>query len=166
MLRGQGHPADAARVVEDFLKKYDSPTARTIGFYELASSLAADSEENLNEALDLASRSLEAAPDEVKPFSLAALGWVYYKKKDYDSAIKFLKRSCESSPTPSSLHRLGMAMLAAQVSRRRPRPPSEGQDGGVARGAPEEDPRTGQDELAHDRNGVARQARAIAALPR
>ena len=69
--------------------------------------------ENLGEALDLASRSLEAAPDELKPFSLAALGWVYYKKKDYDSAIKFLKRSCESSPTPSSLHRLGMAMLAA-----------------------------------------------------
>jgi tetratricopeptide (TPR) repeat protein len=112
VLRGEGQPAEAARVIEEFLKKYDSPTARTIGFYELASNLA-DSEENLNEALDLASRSLEAAPDELKPFSLAALGWVYYKKKDYDSAIKFLKRSCEISPTPSSLHRLGMAMLAA-----------------------------------------------------
>ena len=112
VLRGEGEPREAARVVEEFLQKYDSPTARTIGFYELASNLA-DSEENLNEALDFASRSLEAAPDELKPFSLAAMGWVYYKKKDYESAIKFLKRSSDNSATPSTLHRLGLALLAA-----------------------------------------------------
>ena len=112
VLRAEGQGREAARVVEDFLARYDSPAARTIGFYELASNLA-DSEENLNEALDFASRSLEAAPDELKPFSLAAMGWVYYKKKDYDSAIKFLKRSSESSPTPSTLHRLGLALLAS-----------------------------------------------------
>lgn len=112
VLRAEGQRGEAARVVEEFLRKYDSPTARTIGFYELASNLA-DSDENLNEALDFASRSLEAAPDELKPFSLAAMGWVYYKKKDYDSAIKFLKRSSEGSATPSTLHRLGLALLAA-----------------------------------------------------
>lgn len=112
VLRADGRTQEAARAVEAFLEKHDSPTARTIGFYELASSLA-DSEENLNEALDYASRSLEAAPDELKPFSLAALGWVYYKKRDYESAIDFLKRSSDSSATPSTLHQLGMAYLAA-----------------------------------------------------
>jgi tetratricopeptide (TPR) repeat protein len=115
VLRSDGQSREAARVVKDFLKKYDSPTARTIGFYELASNLA-DTGENLNEALDFASKSLEAAPDELKPFSLAAMGWVYYKKKDYDSAIDFLKRSSENSATPATLHRLGLAYLASGKS--------------------------------------------------
>ena len=115
VLRAEGRAGEAARSVESFLERYDSPAARTIGFYELASSLA-DSEENLGDALDYASRSLEAAPDELKPFSLAALGWVYYKKKDYESAIDFLKRSSDSSATPSTLHQLGMAYLAAGKS--------------------------------------------------
>jgi tetratricopeptide (TPR) repeat protein len=112
LLRGEGRAEEAARVVRRFLDAHDSPTARTIGFYELASNLA-DREENLAEALDYATRSLEAAPDELKPFSLSALGWVYFKKKDYETAIDFLKRSSEGSATPTTLHRLGMAYLAA-----------------------------------------------------
>jgi tetratricopeptide (TPR) repeat protein len=112
-LRGDGQWSEATRVVEEFMKKHDSPAARTIGFYELACNLA-DEDGNLADALEFASRSLEAAPDELKPFSLAALGWVYYKKKEYESAIDFLKRSCESLATPSTLHRLGMALLAAE----------------------------------------------------
>lgn len=115
VLRAEGETKEAARVVKDFLKSYDSPAARTIGYYELASSLA-ETDENLNEALDYATRSLEAAPDELKPFSLAALGWVYFKKKEYDSAIDLLKRSSDSAATPLTLHRLGMAYLAAGMS--------------------------------------------------
>jgi tetratricopeptide (TPR) repeat protein len=112
VLRSEGQLDEAAHAVEDFLAHYDSATARTIGYYELASSLV-ESEEKLNSALDFASRSLESAPDELKPFSLAALGWVYYKKKDFESAIDFLKRSSEGSANPATLHRLGMAYLAA-----------------------------------------------------
>ena len=114
-LRGEGHGREATRVVEDFMKNHDSPAARTIGFYELAFNLA-DTDGDLSQALEFASKSLEAAPDELKPFSLAALGWVYYKKREYESAIDFLKRSCESVATPSTLHRLGMALLAAERS--------------------------------------------------
>ncbi len=114
-LRGEGQGREATRVVEDFMKQHDSPAARTIGFYELACNLA-DADGDLVRALEFASKSLEAAPDELKPFSLAALGWVYYKKGDYDSAIDFLKRSCESLASPSTLHRLGMALLAADRS--------------------------------------------------
>lgn len=112
LLRSDGDKTEAARVVEDFLKKYDSAAARTIGFYELASNLA-DSDEDLNEALDYASRSLEAAPDELKPFSLSAMGWVYYRKKDYETAIELLRRSLDSAASPVTLQRLGMAYLAA-----------------------------------------------------
>jgi len=112
LLRAEGQGKDALRTVREFLKRYDSPTARTIGFYELASNLA-DTEEDLTDALEYASRSLEAAPDELKPFSLSALGWVYFKRKDYEAAIDFLKRSSESSATPTTLQRLGMAYLAA-----------------------------------------------------
>ncbi|MGH9442230.1 MAG: tetratricopeptide repeat protein [Thermoanaerobaculia bacterium] len=111
-LRSDGQWREATRAVEEFMKNHDSPAARTIGFYELACNLA-DSDGDLADALEFASRSLEAAPDELKPFSLAALGWVYYKKKEYESAVDLLKRSCEGLATPSTLHRLGMALLAA-----------------------------------------------------
>jgi tetratricopeptide (TPR) repeat protein len=112
-LRSEGKWGEATRIVEEFMQKYDSPAAKTIGFYELACNLA-DEDGDLVQALEYASRSLEAAPDELKPFALAALGWVYYKRKEYESAIDFLKRSCESLAAPSTLHRLGMAFLASE----------------------------------------------------
>jgi tetratricopeptide (TPR) repeat protein len=83
-----------------------------VGYYELATSLA-ESGENLDEALDYAGRALAAAPDELKPYPLAALGWVHYKRQEFDRAIDCLRRSSERAAAPTTLHHLGMAYLAA-----------------------------------------------------
>ncbi len=66
-----------------------------------------------------------AAPDELKPYPLAALGWVHYKRQEFDRAIDCLRRSSERAAAPTTLHHLGMAYLAAGKPRRR-RPPSRG----------------------------------------
>ena len=69
-------------------------------------------EEDLDEALDYARRSVELAPDEIKQFPLAALGWVHYKRKEFDKAIDFLSKSSELGPSSTTLTHLGMALLA------------------------------------------------------
>jgi tetratricopeptide (TPR) repeat protein len=70
-------------------------------------------EEALDEALEFARQSLDHAPDELKQFPLAALGWVHYKRKEYDDAVDCLERSNELGPSPTTLTHLGMALLAA-----------------------------------------------------
>jgi tetratricopeptide (TPR) repeat protein len=82
------------------------------GYYELATSLA-ESGEDLDLALDYAGRALAAAPEELKPYPLAALGWVHYKRQEYDRAIECLRRSSERAAAPTTFHHLGMAYLAA-----------------------------------------------------
>jgi Flp pilus assembly protein TadD len=73
----------------------------------------AEMEEDLDEALDFARRSVELSPDEIKQFPLAALGWVHYKRKEFDKAVDFLSRSSELGPSPVTLTHLGMALLAS-----------------------------------------------------
>ena len=51
--------------------------------------------------------------DELKPYPLAALGWVHYKRQEFDRAIDCLRRSSERAAAPTTLHHLGMAYLAA-----------------------------------------------------
>jgi tetratricopeptide (TPR) repeat protein len=70
-------------------------------------------EEELDEALEFARQSLDHTPDELKQFPLAALGWVHYKRKEYDDAVDCLERSNELGPSPTTLTHLGMALLAA-----------------------------------------------------
>ncbi|PYQ64586.1 MAG: hypothetical protein DMF54_14080 [Acidobacteria bacterium] len=111
-LRAEGRPAEAAHVVRDFLDKHESPTARAVGYYELATNLA-ESGEDLDSALDYASRSLAAAPEELKPYPLAALGWVHYKRQEFDRAIDCLRRSSERAAAATTFQHLGMAYLAA-----------------------------------------------------
>ena len=65
------------------------------------------------QALDYARQSLENAPDELKQFPLAALGWVHYKRKEFDKAIDFLARSSELGTSSNTLTHLGMALLAS-----------------------------------------------------
>ena len=64
-------------------------------------------------ALDYAGRALSAAPEELKPYPLAALGWVHYKRQEFDRAIECLRRSSERAAAPTTFHHLGMAYLAA-----------------------------------------------------
>jgi tetratricopeptide (TPR) repeat protein len=111
-LRAEGHPLEAAEFLRAFLEKHPSKTAQAVGYYELATSLA-ESGEDLDLALDYAGRALAAAPEELKPYPLAALGWVHYKRREYDRAIECLRRSSERAAAPTTLHHLGMAYLAA-----------------------------------------------------
>ena len=111
-LRAEGSPREAAEFLREFLDKHPSKTAQAVGYYELATSLA-ESGEDLDLALDYAGRALAAAPEELKPYPLAALGWVHYKRQEYDRAIECLRRSSERAAAPMTLHHLGMAYLAA-----------------------------------------------------
>jgi tetratricopeptide (TPR) repeat protein len=111
-LRAEGKLEEAASFVREFLERHHSKTAQTVGYYELATSLA-ESGEDLDSALDYAGRALSAAPDELKPYPLAALGWVHYKRQEFDRAIDCLRRSSDRAAAPTTLQHLGMAYLAA-----------------------------------------------------
>jgi tetratricopeptide (TPR) repeat protein len=111
-LRAEGRPSEAAHVVREFLDGHQSSTARAVGYYELATNLA-ESGEDLDSALDYAGRALAAAPEELKPYPLAALGWVHYKREEFDRAIECLRRSSDRAAAPTTFHHLGLAYLAA-----------------------------------------------------
>jgi tetratricopeptide (TPR) repeat protein len=111
-LRAEGKTREAIDFVREFLETHPSKTSQAVGYYELATALA-DSGEDLDSALDYAGRALSAAPDELKPYPLAALGWVHYKRQEFDRAIECLRRSSERAAQPTTFHHLGMAYLAA-----------------------------------------------------
>ena len=111
-LRAEGKTDEATRFVREFLESHPSKTSQAVGYYELATTLA-DSGEDLDSALDYAGRALSAAPDELKPYPLAALGWVHYKRNEFERAIDCLRKSSERAAQPTTFHHLGMAYLAA-----------------------------------------------------
>jgi tetratricopeptide (TPR) repeat protein len=111
-LRAEGKAKEAVRFVRDFLEKHPSKTSRAIAYYELATTLA-EGDDDLDSALDYAGRALSEAPDELKPYPLATLGWVHYKRREFDRAIDCLRRSSERAAQPTTFHHLGMAYLAA-----------------------------------------------------
>ena len=111
-LRAEGSMKEATRFVREFLESHPSKTSQAVGYYELATTLA-DSGEDLDSALDYAGRALSAAPDELKPYPLAALGWVHYKRHEFERAIDCLRKSSERAAQPTTFHHLGMAYLAA-----------------------------------------------------
>jgi len=42
---------------------------------------------------------------------LAALGWVYFKRREFEPAVDFLTKSADLGPTATNLMHLGMALL-------------------------------------------------------
>ena len=111
-LRGEGKYREGNTVGRQMLSEGSSNFAKTIAYYEMAYNLA-ELEEDLDQALDYARQSLELAPDELKPFPLAALGWVHYKRREWQQAIDFLSRASELEPSETTLTHLGMALLAS-----------------------------------------------------
>ena len=111
-LRGEGNFREGNRIGEALLSEGGSDYSRAIAYYEMAYNLA-EMEEDLDEALDFARRSLECSPEELKQFPLAALGWVHYKRAEFDEAIDFLSRSTELDATATTMTHLGMALLAS-----------------------------------------------------
>ncbi|MCB1009254.1 MAG: tetratricopeptide repeat protein [Acidobacteria bacterium] len=111
-LRSEGKFREGNRVGRSLLDDGGSNFTRTIAYYEMAYNLA-EMEEDLDQALEYARRALDLAPDELKQFPLAALGWVHYKRREYAQAVECLARSNELGPSPTTLTHLGMALLAA-----------------------------------------------------
>lgn len=109
-LRAEGNFKDANRALEEMLRDYTSNYAKSIAYYEKAYNLA-EMEENLDEALESAQLSLRYSPKELKQFPLAALGWVYFKRKEFGNAVDFLTKSADLGPTATNLMHLGMALL-------------------------------------------------------
>jgi tetratricopeptide (TPR) repeat protein len=111
-LRSQGKFREGNRLGLRMVDEGASNFSKTIAYYEMAYNLA-EMEEELDEALNYARRSVELSPDEIRQFPLAALGWVHYKRKEYDKAIDFLSKSSELGPSANTLTHLGMALLAS-----------------------------------------------------
>src|SRR5207237_7352854 len=109
-LRAEGNFKEANRALEEMLREYTSNYAKSIAYYEKAYNLA-EMEENLDEALESAQLALRYSPKELKQFPLAALGWVYFKRKDYPNAVDFLSKSADLGPTATNLMHMGMARL-------------------------------------------------------
>ncbi|MGZ8796341.1 MAG: tetratricopeptide repeat protein [Thermoanaerobaculia bacterium] len=109
-LRAEGNFKDANRALEEMLRDYNSNYAKSIAYYEKAYNLA-EMEENLDEALESAQLALRYSPKELRQFPLAALGWVYFKRHDFKSAVDFLTKSADLGPTSTNLMHLGMALL-------------------------------------------------------
>ena len=109
-LRAEGNFKDANASLEEMLRDYTSNYAKSIAYYEKAYNLA-EMEENLDEALESAQLALRYSPKELKQFPLAALGWVYFKRKDFRAAVDFLSKSADIGPTATNLMHLGMALL-------------------------------------------------------
>ncbi len=112
-LRSQGKLREGNRIGGLLLMDEGASNfTKTIAYYEMACNLA-EMEEDLDSALDYAKRSVELSPDELKQFPLAALGWVHYKRKEFDKAIDFLAKSTELGASSTTLTHLGMALLAS-----------------------------------------------------
>jgi tetratricopeptide (TPR) repeat protein len=109
-LRAEGNFKDANRALEEMLRDYTSNYAKSIAYYEKAYNLA-EMEESLDEALESAQLALRYSPKELKQFPLAALGWVYFKRREFDNAVDFLTKSADLGPTATNLMHLGMALL-------------------------------------------------------
>lgn len=111
-LRSQGKYREGNRIGQRLVHEGGSNFTKTIAYYEMAYNLA-EMEEDLDAALSYAQQSLELAPEELRAFPLAALGWVHYKRREFEKAVDFLARSSELGPSATTLTHLGMALLAA-----------------------------------------------------
>ena len=116
-LRSEGRYREGNRIGQRLLDEGTSDFSRTIAYYEMAYNMA-EMEEDLDKALEFAQRSLELAPEELRQFPLAALGWVHYKRKEFDQAIDFLDRSSRLETSVTTLTHLGMALLASGAEER------------------------------------------------
>ncbi|MEE8524099.1 MAG: tetratricopeptide repeat protein, partial [Thermoanaerobaculia bacterium] len=111
-LRLEGKYREGNRVGRSLLEDSDSDLAKTVAYFELAFNLA-EMDEDLDQALSFANRSVELAPEDLRRLPLAALGWVHYKRREFDQSVEMLTRSTALGSSPRSLTQLGMALLAA-----------------------------------------------------
>jgi tetratricopeptide (TPR) repeat protein len=113
-LRGEGSHAEAVRTADEMLRGGKSQLAEAVAHYERAMAISDSGDEGwLSEALRSAERSLRCAPREVRPLALEAIGWVYYRRREYREAVDYLGRASAAFPSRSALAHFGTALLAA-----------------------------------------------------
>ena len=115
-LKAEGKFREGSRVAEEMLGVVKSNYARSIAYFQRASTLA-EMGEDLDAALELADLSLKLSPKEMRQFPLAAKGWVHYKRREYDRAVECLRRATDLGETPTGLTHLGLAYLAVGDAR-------------------------------------------------
>src|SRR5436305_4930698 len=96
-LRAEGNFKEANRALEEMLGEYTSNYSTSIAYYEKAYNLA-ETEGSPEEALESAQPAPRYSPQELKQFPLAALGWVYFKRRDFGNAVDFLSKSADLGP--------------------------------------------------------------------
>ncbi|MCP4663155.1 MAG: tetratricopeptide repeat protein [bacterium] len=116
-LRSEGRYREGNRVGRLLLSEGGSDFAKTVAYFEMAFNLA-EIEEDLDDALSFARQSVELAPEELRQYPLAALGWVHYKRREFDQAVDCLTRSTELGTSSRTLTHLGMALLASGARER------------------------------------------------
>jgi len=80
--------------------------SNVIALNNLAYYLASD---NADEALKFAQQAAEISPD--SPHVQDTLGWIYYRKGLYSSAIRYLKNAVDKEPNPRRQFHLGVTYL-------------------------------------------------------
>lgn len=98
-----GHPGAAAGYYRDVL---DLDENNLMALNNLAGYLTA---EDPDEALKLAQRAMETAPD--NPGVEDTLGWILYRKEMYQAALGYLKAAAGKAPNPRRRLHLGLTYL-------------------------------------------------------
>jgi len=98
-----GQPDAAAGYYREVLRADEN---NLMALNNLASNLTA---QDPDEALTLAQRAMEAAPD--NPGVEDTLGWIYYRKGMYQAALEYLKAATTKAPNPRRRLHLGLAYL-------------------------------------------------------
>jgi len=98
------------RAIEQFEQIVAAQPRHVMALNNLAWCLA-EGGRDLDRAKTLAAKAIEINPD--SPSSLDTFGWICCKRKEYEGAIKALKRSLELRPnSPTSRYHLAVALVA------------------------------------------------------
>lgn len=97
---------DRTAAIAEYRAVVDLDHRSVVALNDLAVMLSSD---DTDEALKYAQEAGELAPD--NPAVQDTLGWVYYRKGIYRSAIGYLKAAVEKDGTPPRKYHLGMAYL-------------------------------------------------------
>jgi tetratricopeptide (TPR) repeat protein len=111
-MRSQGRYLDSNRIGHLLLQEEISDRGRSIACYELAWNQAEMEGADLEEALALAHRGVDLSSPDLRYLSLAALGWVHFKRRELDRSVELLRQSNELDSSPRTLLQLGIALLA------------------------------------------------------